>query len=293
MEIRTSRLKESNSYSEFQRELSQKPPILPSSRTVASVACRTSSHRTQSDDLTSARSSRTPVRPFLSTPDRLLWDRTNENSTIPPLQFLAAASDSVQIVSGSYSSHSNWVYQKVVLRVDEKPGEHLRMGIEEKNERTVRQQFDALLPALLMSNFQTSLDIAWTDRVASLKRRVAPIIRSIGPTTINSLLSDLKVSIRKEMFGQVQSLVDGQITDRKIFWTRCKQKWNECYPCTLNHACVKNSPDTLWKTHWKRSRKNLIGQQWPAHSELLQLTWREQSVSRRKASWKRRRNSSP
>lgn len=143
-------------------------------------------------------------------------DRTNDNPIIPPLRNLPAPSDTVQSVLGNHPSRSSWVYQKVVPRASEELGTELRAEIDTKIERKVRQQLDALSAAVLESEIQASLDIARADWIAPLKERMAEMIEKVAPTIINPLLSDLRVSLKKRMFGQVRSLVDRQLPDTDV-----------------------------------------------------------------------------
>lgn len=101
--------------------------------------------------------------PRVSKPDRLLRDRTDGSPIIPPLQNLPAANDTMRSVLGSYSSLSDWVYQEVGPRLSEKPGSQFRTEIDTKVEKAMRQQVNALLPALLELKIQASLDAAPTD----------------------------------------------------------------------------------------------------------------------------------
>lgn len=145
VQICTSWLKNGTRYSEFKRELRRKSPPLPPSGTISLVLCRTSSHTTGPDDLTSIRSLSVPANSLASTENFLLRDQTSNKPTILPLRNLSPAFDTVRFVPGNCSSRSSCVHREIVSSASEKLGSHLRTKIDMKIKRTMRQQLDALL----------------------------------------------------------------------------------------------------------------------------------------------------
>lgn len=58
-----------------------------------------------------------------------------------------------------------------------------------------------------------------------LEKRIAQMIEKIAVTIMRPLLWELKVSIEKRMYGQVQSLVNNQLPATQIFSeTQSEQK---------------------------------------------------------------------
>lgn len=86
--------------------------------------------------------------------------------------------------------------------MSEEHGSQRQTGIHTNLERTVHQQLDALLPALLTSEIQASLHIARTDWIAVLESKVAQLTEMRAPRITNRLLSDSHVFIEKRIFGQ-------------------------------------------------------------------------------------------
>lgn len=89
----------------------------------------------------------------------------------------------------------------MVRRVSEDFGNELHTEIDTKIKKKMCQFWDALLPALLNSEIQASLNIAQTNWTALLKGKMAQMMEKIAPTTTNPLLSDGQLSIQRKMFG--------------------------------------------------------------------------------------------
>lgn len=149
LQVQISWLAKDTGNSDFKKDLSQKPPILPPTCTTESVPCKMASDTTRLQDMMSTSSSTAPDMPPASTTDRLLWDRTSDGPIIPPLRNTPGGKDTEQSVPGSHSSRPSCVYQGSVPVLCEKLGNQLLKEIDTTIERTVRQQLDAPLPAVL------------------------------------------------------------------------------------------------------------------------------------------------
>lgn len=90
-------------------------------------------------------------------------------------------------------------------------GSQLRIEVNKKIKRAVRQQVDRLLPAVVEFKFQILLNTASTDRIASLEKLMARMIKNVATKVINRLVLDLQVSTENRGFGQVQALVDSRL----------------------------------------------------------------------------------
>lgn len=103
--------------------------------------------------------------------------------------------------------------------VSEKLGSQLRTKVDTKINEAGHQQLEVLLPDVLESETQallTPVHIAQTDRTALLERETAEMMGKVGITITSSLLSSLKVSIKMEISGYVQSLVDSRRFDMDV-----------------------------------------------------------------------------
>lgn len=83
--------------------------------------------------------------------------------------------------------------------------------------RTVRQQSEALLPAVPELEIPASLDIVQTDWNASLEKKMALMIEKVAATIISQFVLDLKVFIEKKLLGQTRGLDDSQLPDTEVF----------------------------------------------------------------------------
>lgn len=200
--------------------------------------------------MTATRSSIAPVSPPISTMDRVLGDRRDGNLVLRPLWNLRPVNGTMRCVPGYYSSRSNCVYQGVIRRVSEELRSQLQTKTDTKDERAVLQQLDTLLPAALESEIQASLDIAQTKWIASLKGKMAQMIKKIAPAITSLLLLELQVFIEKRMSYPIRSQVDGQLPDTNIVINKIRTKVERvlCYLCTRNCARMEYISDTLWKT---------------------------------------------
>lgn len=172
------------------------------------VSGKMSAHTTPPMDMTSTCSWNGPFTALASTVTCLRRDPTNENPISPPLRSRSTANDTVQFVSNSYSDRSIWLYQEAVSRVSEELGSQNCTEIDTKIERAVRQQLHRLLPALPETEIQFLPEIARTDWVALLERKVKQMIKKLAAKIFHSLSSSLKVPTGKRMSGQNQSMVN-------------------------------------------------------------------------------------
>lgn len=91
------------------------------------------------------------------------------------------------------------------------------MAFDTKIERAGRQQLETLLPAVLESEIEASLYKTQANWTASPDRIKMQKIDKVVSTGSNPLLSEFPVSMDKSIFGQIQSLVDGQLSDMNVF----------------------------------------------------------------------------
>lgn len=68
--------------------------------------------------------------------------------------------------------------------MSEELGDQLRTEMGARTQRVVRQQPDALLPALLKSIVHTSVNLAREDCIASLERKMAQMIEKVASLNI-------------------------------------------------------------------------------------------------------------
>lgn len=99
----------------------------------------------------------------------------------------------------------------MITRVSEGLGTSLCTELDTKIEGGVRQQLDSLLPAVLESEVQASMDTVQTNWIASLERRLRQLTEMVARTIINTLFSDLNVFIGGRISGQIQSFVDSTL----------------------------------------------------------------------------------
>lgn len=163
--------------------LSQKSTVLLLWYYRESTTKEVNSETAQPDEVTSTSSWSAPSMPPVSTTDRLLGDWTSENTIILPLQNPPPTTNTAKTVAGGYSSRSDYIYKGMALRVSEKLGNQPHARIDTKIEGGMRQQVDALLPAVLEWEIQPSLRAAWKDWIAWLVRKMAQVIEKVAPTS--------------------------------------------------------------------------------------------------------------
>lgn len=143
----------------------------------------------------------------VSTPDFVFPYRTNKNRVTLPLRTLLGAGDAVQLLPGSLSDCSDEICHKVLFGVSQELDTHSSFKINMSVKRAVPQQFDALMSAVVESEFHTSVNIARMDCIAWPEKKLTQTIEKIAPATISPLLLSVQVSVENMTFGQVRSPV--------------------------------------------------------------------------------------
>lgn len=169
--------------------------------------------------------------------------------------------------------------------MSEELGSKLRMGIDTKIEKDLRQQLDALLPAVLKSKIQASLHVAQADWIASLDKLVADTKGEMAVTVPSPLLWNLQVSVEKSLSDQIKGLFDSQPLDTTFLINVVRAQMYLALPFHPHSFPYENSPEIPSGEHNERPiEKTQPGYERQPIPRFTDRKGEEQIISGRKAS---------